>query len=152
MPPPVVYVSNSQSGQLNSADLLDLAFLLRSPSHELRGICTNAEASFTSLAEFASPDSRSITLIEENTESLAIFLRDQEMPVSLVVVSQYSLVAQLIADSKATVRAKVARIFLIGGHINEYGSPEIIRLPIDPPTARPKPGEVYDIRGYSDKE
>jgi hypothetical protein len=102
---PVVYVTSS--GERLPEDALDLRYLESSPEHALRGVAT---------------DSRALqTLLESAPE-----------PVNLVVVAGYESVSGLLETDRALFLHKVARLFLVGGHVAPH-------LPIDPRLAERHP-------------
>jgi hypothetical protein len=131
---PVLYVTDLTYDRFDPADLFDLAFLLRSPNHSLEAICLTDSASggervLDALMVRAKVE---VPLVAPG-ESLAAFLRDSDEPLNVVVVGGYSILADLLVSEKALFREKVARLFLVGGLVNEY-APTVSteRLPTDP--------------------
>jgi hypothetical protein len=134
-PAPVLYVTDLAFDRFDPADLFDIAFLLRSPEHDLRGVC---------LTDPGGDGGRVLDALTERAgvADLPCFLGDGGLaaaleaspePVNLVVVAGYGTVAEVLERDRALFRAKVARLFLVGGTVNDYGLPRTAeRLPIDP--------------------
>jgi hypothetical protein len=101
---PIVYVVDNAA--LTAASLFDIAFLKYSPNYNLVGVC-------------------------QTRLDIEKCLGDQESPVNLVVIDSFDSVYNLIEQDRDFFREKVARIFVIGGHINDYEN-KIERVPIDP--------------------
>ncbi|GAB4451975.1 MAG: hypothetical protein OHK0029_02110 [Armatimonadaceae bacterium] len=130
---PVVYVSDLTFDRFDPADLFDLAYLVRSPEHDLRAVClpdgSDGERVLDALAV------RANTSIPRRSgfSGLQSALEAVNEPVNLVVVSGYDRVASLLGEARELVREKVARLFLVGGHANDYTQGRAgERLPIDP--------------------
>lgn len=135
-PAPILYVTDLTYDRYDPADLFDLAYLIRSPDHDLRGVClTTADGegerildALTTLAGGGSvPPYVGIS-------GLRKALADAPAGINLVVVGGYGVVAELLASDRASLREKGARLFLVGGHANDYASGSVgdERLPIDP--------------------
>lgn len=140
-PAPVLYITDLTFAAYDPADLFDLAYLVRSPEQDLRGVClASGEASdgaarvLDALSERALPaDSGGVTLpYYRGADGLAEALDAAPEPVSVVVVGGYSAVAEVLERRRDLFRAKVARLFLVGGYANDYGAAGAERLPIDP--------------------
>jgi hypothetical protein len=131
---PVLYVTDLAYRRFDPADLFDLAFLLRSSNHSLCAVCladpaAEGERVLDALTVRAKAD---VPLIRPG-DNLADFLRDIDDPVNVVIVGGYSVIAGLLVSHPALFREKVARVFLVGGLVNEYGSAGTTeRLPTDP--------------------
>lgn len=127
---PVVYVSDLSYERFDPADLFDLAFLLRSPDHDLRAACLadGGERVFDALTAQA----RANVLFVSGAAGLADLLAANPEPINLVVVGGYGVVADLLARDKAFFRAHVARLFLVGGHANTHTPGAAVNVPIDP--------------------
>jgi hypothetical protein len=114
------------------ADLFDLAFLLRSPRHDLRGVCLGADEGGRVLSALTVRAHRSVPVLTA-ADAVAEALAASPVPLNVVVVGDYSRVAAALAADRALFREKVARLFLVGGHANDYARGRAgERLPIDP--------------------
>ena len=125
----VLYVSDFGS---DPADFFDLAYLLRSPNHDLQGVCLPNENALPSLrAFFDAADGRMTAFF--GGEGLRDALNAAPIGVNLIVVGGYARVARLLAADRALFREKQVRLFLVGGHVNDYSENRTgERLPIDP--------------------
>jgi hypothetical protein len=137
VPTPILYVTDLSFDSVDPADLFDLAFLLRSPEHALADVILTGgdirdggERVLEALANKAG--SRDIDHVGRGAAALAAALRRADEPVNLVVVGGYSAVRGVLADDPAGFRERVARMFVVGGHVNDYGPTSTPRLPIDP--------------------
>ncbi len=133
---PVLYVSDVQFADFDPADLFDLAFLLRAPGYELVGVCLrddseNGERIIDALSLAAS---KPCPTVLHGADGFANALRDAPEPVNVVVVGGYKCVAGVLQAEPALIRQKVARLFLVGGHVNDYtgADNEKINVPVDP--------------------
>lgn len=130
---PVLYVTDLTFALPDPADLFDIAFLLRSPEHALRGVCLPADGDGARVLDALTARARAEVPSLPGAEGLGAALAQAREPVSLVVVAGYGAVAEALARDREAFRAKVARVFLIGGHVNDYARPETPeRLPINP--------------------
>jgi hypothetical protein len=68
-----------------------------------------------------------------------------EQLLNLVVTSNYSKISTLLTEQKSWVRSNVARIFLIGGFVNDYEA-NTIRVPFDPRLKERNP-ERFSLSG-----
>ena len=132
-PAPVVYVTDFGFEDFDPADLFDLAYLLGSHDHDLRGVClTRPDAGGERVLDNLSQYNATPPAYYTGPDGLRAFLAAQAEAVNLVVVGGYGGVAALLADDRAFFRERVARLFLVGGHINEYAPGIAPRLPFDP--------------------
>lgn len=116
MPPaPVLYVSDFA----DPADAFDVAYLARSPEHDLLGVVGAENAILPAQTD------------PPRWPDLESALDAAEGPVNLVVAARHGVVNGAIAADRDAFRAKVARCFVVGGHANDYGA-GVARLPIDP--------------------
>ena len=133
-PVSVLYVTDLTYASCDPADLFDLAFLSRSPNHALRAIClTDTEGNGERILDALSLRTGADVPVIAPGEPLANFLRESDEAVNLLAVGGYAAVADLLEREPVLFREKVARLFLIGGFVNDYG-PEAAaeRLPTDP--------------------
>jgi hypothetical protein len=100
---PIIYVTDAAS---TAANLLDIAFLRHSPNCDLVGVC-------------------------QTREDIKKCLESQSSPINLVVTSNFDKILDLIEQDRDFFREKVARVFVVGGHLNDYEN-KIERVPIDP--------------------
>lgn len=133
---PVLYVSDVQFADFDPADLFDLAFLLRAPGYELVGVVLpeggmEGERIVDALSLAAS---KPCPPVLHGADGFTNALRDAPEPVNVVVAGGYKCVAGVLQTEPTLIREKVARLFLVGGHVNTYGSEngETPRVPIDP--------------------
>ena len=133
-PVPILYVTDLTYRQFDPADLFDLAFLLRSSNHSLRGVClTDSMGDGERILDALTVRARAEVPVIAPGEALATFLRDSDEPLNVVVVGGYPVLADLLLSDQALFREKVARVFLVGGLVNEYGpASPVERLPTDP--------------------
>jgi len=131
---PVLYVTDLRYNAFDPADLFDLAFLLRSPRHELRGVCLSEPASDGDLIlDALSVRTRQNIPLVRGADGFAAALRDAPEPLNVAVVAGFGAVAAILALDRALFREKVGRLFLVGGHANDYAlMPFSPLLPIDP--------------------
>jgi hypothetical protein len=101
---PIVYVVDNAA--LTAASLFDIAFLKYSPNYNLVGVC-------------------------QTREDIKKCLESQYSPVNIVAMSGFDIILDLIEQDRDSFRGKVARVFVVGGHINDYEN-KIERVPIDP--------------------
>lgn len=147
-PAPILYVTDLGFAIENPADLFDLAFLLRSAEHDLRGVCLTEEGgdggrvldALTVRADRDVPCHRGATGLREA-------LADAPEPLNLIVVAGYAAVAEVLEREPELFRTRVARLFLVGGFVNDYAAPEPLRLPINP---RLREGAPERFRGPID--
>lgn len=123
---PVLYVSDLTYKGFDPADLFDLAYLLRSPDHDLRGICLTdpageGERVLEALTLRASKDTPALAYGTNGLHDALAAQPDQS--VSLIVVGGFEIAANVLAREPVLFRAKVARLFLVGGHVNDYALP-----------------------------
>jgi hypothetical protein len=133
-PVPILYVTDLAYERFDPADLFDLAFLLRSSNHSLRAVClADPAAEGERVLDALTVRAKADVPVVSPGDALADFLRDADDPVNVVIVGGYSVVADLLASHPALFREKVARVFLVGGLVNEYGRAGTTeRLPTDP--------------------
>jgi len=86
--------------------------------------------------------------VEVGVTGLTALLATQENPVNLIVVGGYSVVSAVLKTDAALFREKVGRLFVVGGHANDYvdPSPARRRLPIAPRLRERFPAR-YDAAG-----
>ena len=147
-PIPILYVTDLGYEDFDPADLFDLAFLLRSPNHDLRGIClTNPGGDGDRVLDALTLRAKADVSLVAPGEALAAFLRESDDALNLVVVGGYFAVAALLESDHSLFREKVARLFLVGGFVNDYApdSPTE-RLPTDP-RLRQRHGERFAATG-----
>ena len=131
----VVYVTDLTFDRFDGSDLFDLAALLRSPEHQLVGVCFagvngGGERILDALSLHA-PLGGDVPPIEFGSVGLARMLIAAADPINLIVVGAYSIVAEALDGHPELFREKVTRLFIVGGHANDYvGSAR--RLPIAP--------------------
>ena len=133
-PAPVVYITDLNSADYDPADLFDLAYLLRSKDHDVRGVCLTSpgtDGEFPLIALFAACQ-KSATILRGG-DALQAALASESEAINLIVVGGYAAVAEILRENRALFRDKVARLFLIGGQVNDYAQGRAgERLPIDP--------------------
>jgi hypothetical protein len=130
----ILYVTDLTYDRFDPADLFDLAFVLRSPRHELCPICLTETAGDGGriLDRLISLTDHSVPYVK-GVDGLKQAISGANVPVNLVVTGGYGTVIDLIASDKALIRQKVARIFVVGGLANDYEPNRTgERLPIDP--------------------
>lgn len=145
---PILYVTDLGYEDFDAADLFDLAFLLRSPNHDLRGVClTNSVGDGDRILDALTLRAKTDVPLIASGESLASFLQESDDALNLVVVGGYSAVADLLESDRALFREKVARVFLVGGFVNDYAPGDAAeRLPTDP-RLRQRHGERFAAGG-----
>jgi len=133
-PAPVLYVTDIGYDAFDPADLFDLAFLLRSPRHDLRGVClTGGERGGERILNALSLRARREITVFTGEGAVANALAAASEPTNVVAVGGYAGLAAALTADRARFRAKVARLFLVGGHANDYSRGRAgERLPIDP--------------------
>jgi hypothetical protein len=134
---PVLYVTDLTFDRFDPADLFDLAFLLRSPSHRLAGVVFAGDAesggrvvdALLARVERAGP-----VPYRRGAPGLAQALADAPEPLNVVAVGGYGAVAAALDADKGLFREKVARLFLVGGYVNAYAEAGrgTERVPLDP--------------------
>jgi hypothetical protein len=131
---PVLYVTDLAYDAYDPADLFDLAFLLRSANHDVRGIClTKPEGGGERGLSALTVRMGSSVPVMAGEGALTQALAALPEPVNVIVVGGYTAVAALLRADRARFREKVARLFLVGGHANEYARGKAgERLPVDP--------------------
>lgn len=133
MPTPVVYVTDTTYEQFDPADLFDLAYLLCSDEYTLQAVILPELGDGERILHALAVRSGKSCPIARGQDGLLATLQQSDTPVNLVVVAGYSWVATLVTVQRELVREKVARIFLVGGHANDYTQGrEGEHLPIDP--------------------
>ena len=148
MPVPVIYVTDFRISDGDPADVFDLAYLLRSADHTVRGVCLtrpepDSEILLTRLFSLShlSPD------LLRGADALQSALAGEPEAVNLVVVGGYASVAAILTNNRSLFRETVARLFLVGGHVNNYSQGRAgERLPIDPRLKERHP-ERFDAAG-----
>ena len=130
-PAPILYVTDLAFELADPADLFDLAYLLRSPEHELRGVCLTAEGEGDRVLDALTVRAGRDVPYFHGAGGLAEALDAAPEPLSLIAVGGYQAVADLLAHDRGLFRARVARLFLVGGHVNDYAEAGA-RLPINP--------------------
>jgi hypothetical protein len=131
---PTLYVTDLGYDVFDPADLFDIAFLLCSPRHDLRGVfLTRQSGGGERVLDALAVRARQAVATFVGGGTLTAVLAEAPAPLNVVVVGGYTEVfAALVAD-RALFREKVARLFLVGGHANDYArGREGERLPIDP--------------------
>jgi hypothetical protein len=137
-PAPILYVTDLTFDRFDPADLFDIAFLLRSPAHDLQAICLAAPSADRSgeriLDALTVRAGREDVPYRAGCDGLMAALEAAPGPVNLVVVAGYGAVAEALARERALFRARVARLFVVGGMVNDYALPRSQgeRSPIDP--------------------
>ncbi len=134
----VVYISDLTGTNSDPADLFDLAFLLRSPEKfALTGmVLPDGDTEGVRLLDsFAAriPGAGDIA-IYHGADGFREALRAAPAPVNVVVTAGFQIPAAVLRTDRALFREKVARLFLVGGHANDYTLARTAgeRLPIDP--------------------
>lgn len=147
-PVPVLYVTDLAYERFDPADLFDLAFLLHSPNHSLQAVClTDPTGDGERVLDALTLRARADVPAVAPGEDLAAFLRSAEEPLNVVVVGGYTVLADLLLSDQALFRDKVARLFLVGGSVNDYAPGEVVeRLPTDPRLRQRHP-ERFAARG-----
>lgn len=156
LPAPILYVTDLAYDRFDPADLFDIAFLLRSPFHELRGVVFGDEVGEgTRALDVLTVRAKKETPVYHGADGLMESLRRSSEPVSVVAVGGYGIVADVLARDRALFREKVARLFLVGGYVNEYTAtakgtlpPRTLteRIPIDPRLRERNP-ERFTVQG-----
>lgn len=135
---PIVYVTDLGFDAFDPADLFDLAFLARSTDHDLRAVCLADEGGSGRrvLDALAARAPGAGAPVVGGADGLLAAMRDADGPVNLIVTGGFGVVSAALDADKAGFREKVARLFLVGGHVNDYGDfgrgAVGERLPIDP--------------------
>lgn len=134
---PILYISDLSTDQFDPADLFDLAFLLRSPEKfTLTGVVTpKGSGENRTLDHLSTRSQNTDSLIRySGSEEFREALRAAAEPLNIVAVAGFTLLAEVLRSDRALFREKVGRLFLVGGHANDYAIPrrEGERLPIDP--------------------
>lgn len=134
---PVLYVTDLTFDRFDPADLFDLAFLLRSPSHRLAGIVFAGDAeSGGRVVDALATRAGGVGPLPYHRGDAGLLraLTEAPEPVSVVAVAGYSAVADALAADKGLFREKAARLFIVGGHVNAYAEVGrgTERAPIDP--------------------
>lgn len=136
-PAPVLYCTDLAADRFDPADLFDVAFMLSSPDKLALRAVVLPEADHNARAL----DALTVRIrgvpnlnIVSGAAGIADFLRGADEPVNVVAVANVVPLAALLQTDRALFREKVARLFLVGGHANDYGTArtEGERLPIDP--------------------
>lgn len=129
-PTPLLYVTDFG----DPADLFDIAYLLRSPEHDLRGVCRVGDGDGERILDaLAAAQGVSIPRFG-GAAGVREALETASEPLSLVVVGGYEAVAGALREDPTLFRSNVARLFLVGGYVNDYtGAQE------DPGTERAGP-------------
>ena len=137
---PIVYVSDLQFSDFAPADLFDLAFLVQNSEYELRGVCLpdlgdgqgGGERVVSALCAAARKPAPPVNL---GADGLAAFLDAAPEPVNVMIVGGYAMLARVLRENQPLLREKMARLFLVGGHINSYDetkAADTIYVPLDP--------------------
>ena len=131
---PVIYVTDLTFDLPHPADLFDIAYLMRSPDHDLRAVTLTApEGDGERVLEALALRADTTVTCRQSTEGLAAAIAEATEPVNLIVVGGYERVEMALAHDREMFRAKVARLFLVGGYINRYVAETALqRLPINP--------------------
>ncbi len=133
---PILYVSDLSADRFDPADLFDLAFLLRSPERlALRGVVLPDGGGARTLDPLAARATGAGNIAyRTGADGFEAALRAADEPVSVVAVASFALIAAVLRRERALFRKKVARLFLVGGHANDYTLPRADgeRLPLDP--------------------
>lgn len=148
-PAPVLYVTDLTYNAFDPADLFDLAYLLRSPDHDLRGVVLSGEGGDGErVLDALTVRARKDVPCFADAKGLIEALKAQAEPVNLIVVGGYGIVAEVLARDRTLFREKAARLFLAGGYVNDYSPAPggTTRLPIDPRLQERNP-ERFDPSG-----
>ncbi len=133
---PVLYVTETnREGVLDSVDLFDLAFLLRSSDYEVQGVCVaaTAEGFEAALGELIAVTGHKPIPFWRGVEGFRNALDTAPAPLNVVAVGGYEVIAAALTADQARFRVTIARLFLVGGFANDYANyPQGERLPIDP--------------------
>lgn len=131
---PVVFVTDLTYHFFDPADLFDIGFLQRSEKHDLVAVCfTNSGGDGQRVLTALETAGRTPIPCCLGLTELTDFLKGFPDAVNLVVTGGYTTIWQLISQNRALVRQKIERIFVVGGHINDYSNGRAgERLPIDP--------------------
>lgn len=121
IPARVVYCADF----LDPADAFDLAYLIRSDRHDLVAVVA---PSFSTPVLDALETAAETSLVRR--EALDAAFPDGE-PASVVAVSHFGAAEAWLRSDPAGFRSAVSRLFLVGGHANDYAGPSE-RVPIDP--------------------
>lgn len=133
MPAPVLYVTDLTYDRFDPADLFDVAFLAQSSDHTLQSVVLPAEGDGERILDALAVRTRAGLPRRCGAEGLREALAEAGEPVNLVVVGGYRMVADVLTSDRPLIREKVARLFVVGGHANDYTQGRIgERLPIDP--------------------
>lgn len=147
---PILYVSDLSSDRFDAADLFDLAFLMRSPDKfALHGVVLPDGSETRAMDALAARSQAAGSLGRyHGAQGLTAALRAAQVPVNVVAVAGFPLLAAVLQSDRALFREKVGRLFLVGGHANDYTAPrtEGERLPIDPRLKERHP-ERFAYRG-----
>lgn len=134
----ILYISDLSEDRFDPADLFDVAYLLRFPEKFiLTGIVLpeKDESGIRALDSLAvrTTGSANITYYK-GAAGIQEALRSALEPLNIVAVAGFAPIAEALRTDRALFREKVARLFLVGGHANDYRLPraEGERLPLDP--------------------
>ncbi|MBC7809469.1 MAG: hypothetical protein H7145_25320, partial [Akkermansiaceae bacterium] len=135
---PILYVSDLSADLFDPADLFDLAFVLQShekfalmgvvlPENDMSGTRT------LDLLAVRSPDAGNI-IYHNGADGFKEALHAASEPLNVVAVAGFASLAAVLRSDRALFREKVARLFLVGGHANDYTVSRAVgeQLPIDP--------------------
>ncbi|MDX1932878.1 MAG: hypothetical protein SFU56_09765 [Capsulimonadales bacterium] len=147
-PAPVLYLTDLTFDRFDPADLFDLAFLLRSARLRPVGVClSETDGNGQRIANALEAAARTSIPVIGGTDGLRAFLESTTEAVNLMVTGGYGSVAELLAGHRPLIREKVARLFLVGGQVNDYSAGRAgERLPIDPRLKQRHP-ERFDASG-----
>lgn len=132
VPAPVLYVTDIAFDRYDPADLFDLAYLSLSPDHDVYGVCLTQEGGGERILNALSLRTKRPLPVVRGVTGLTAALTESATPLNLVVVGGYATVAAVLESDRTLFRERVARLFLVGGHANNYGAAGEERLPIDP--------------------
>lgn len=137
MPSPILYLTDGTDRYFDPADLFDLAFILKSSDkYQLVGVVLpeNGEGERVIDALAVRAGTTGDIPYYRGATGLAEALEAAEEPVNVVAVGNFAVMLPALHTNRAQFREKVGRLFLIGGHANDYTVPrtEGERLPIDP--------------------
>ena len=134
-PAPLLYCTDTTTERFDPADLFDAAYLMRNAGKiALLGIVLppGDTRAFDTLA--ARIPGTGIINYLRGADEIAARLQGTNEPVNVVATANFAPLAELLRTDRALFRAKVTRLFLVGGHANDYAAPrpQGERLPIDP--------------------